>query len=178
VRRLWLCGIVLLAGCGSAPAPPPAGPAAAVVTVDGHRARLDGRARTLSLYSGDRRVARVPAGLGPVAVAAGDDRVYVTDRVLGALLVFDFTPRLELQRRVHLPGGPTAIAADLPRGRLWVALTDRDEVAQLTADGAGRLVAVHPTIRRPTSLTLDRATGALTVRGAGGARQVLARRTP
>jgi hypothetical protein len=78
----------------------------------------------------------VPAGVGPVGLAAHDRRFYVTDRVQDALLVFDLRPRLELQRRVPVPGGPTDVAV---RGdRLYVRLADRHRVAVLSADGAAR----------------------------------------
>lgn len=130
----WLAVLVvpLLAGCGAAPDPPPAGPQ----PPPAGGARLDVRARTLTV---DGRT--VAAGVGPVGLAAHDGRFYVTDRVQGALLVFDLEPELELQRRVYLPGGPTDIAV---RGdRLYVRLSDRDRVAILAADGVARTIDVR-----------------------------------
>jgi hypothetical protein len=187
---------LLLAGCGSAPLPPPAGPAAspplrqrpAGVILRGHvrtpdarfpggLARVDRRARTLELYAGSRRVARAPAGVGPTTVATAGGRFYVTDTVQGALLVFDRTPRLELQRRVYLPGGPYAVAVDRVRRRLWVTLTARNEVVVLAADGTAKLRGRYPTVRAPRAIRVDQATGAVRIGGAQGALQVLRRRT-
>ena len=172
MRAAIAAAVLLVAGCGSAPLPPPAGPQPPPVSFHGRTARLDVRARTLTW---DGR--SVAAGVGPAAIASGSAWLYVADRTLGALLVYDTHPRLELQRRVYLPGGPSALAVDLPRRRLWVALAARDEVVQLTADGAAKVRGRFPTLHAPVALSVDPATGAVTVRGAGGRRQLLARRT-
>ena len=125
--------MVVLAGCGSAPLPPAAAPSPPPVTIDGRTARLDTRARTLSL--GDERVA---AGLGPTSLAAGDERLYVTDQVQDALLVFRVSPKLVLQRRVRVAGGPRRVVR---RGdRLEIELAQDDEVVELTADGAAKFL--------------------------------------
>ncbi len=117
----------MLAGCGSATLPPaeaPSPPAA-------EGARLDTQARTLTV---DGR--SVNAGLGPTSLAVKGGRVYVTDRVQDALLVFRTEPRLELQRRVYVEGGPRKVVV---RGdRLVVTLAQGS--VELTADGAAKLL--------------------------------------
>lgn len=71
-------------------------------------------------------------------VAADAGRIYVTDRVQGALLILDDAPELELQRRVYLPGGPSAVS--VAGDRVVVSLADAGEVVELSADGAARLL--------------------------------------
>jgi hypothetical protein len=82
--------------------------------------------------------------VGPTHLVAAGDRIYVTDTRGGALLVFVTRPRLELVRRVYLPGGPSAIVHDPIRHRLWVTLAARHEVVGLAATGRP-----HPLVRRP-----------------------------
>ena len=48
---------------------------------------------------------------------------------------------------------------DRERGKLWVTVTGRDEVVQLTADGAPRVKRRFPTVRRPNAIAVDEATG-------------------
>lgn len=113
--------------------PPAAAPSPPSVIVDGKTARLDTTARTLTL--GDERVV---AGLGPTSLAAGRDRLYVTDQAQDALLVFRFRPDLELQRRVYVAGGPRRVTV---RGdRLEVELSQEEGVVELTADGAAKFL--------------------------------------
>lgn len=116
---------LVLAGCGSAPLPPPEAPSPPVV--DG--VRLDTSARTLTV-GGET----VPAGLGPTSFAARDGRIYVTDRVQDALLVFQTRPDLHLQRRVYVEGGPRRVVV---RGDRLEVTTAHGSV-ELTADGAAK----------------------------------------
>lgn len=118
---------VALAGCGSAETlPPPEGPPA---TGD-LGARLDTRERTLTV-GGET----VGAGVGPAALAETDERVYVTDAVQRALLVFEKEPGLHLQRRAYLRGTPTGVAVE--EDRVIVALEGDGEVV-LTPGGVER----------------------------------------
>lgn len=115
----------MLAGCGSAPVPPAAGPSPP--PADG--ARLDTEARTLTV-GGET----VTAGLGPTSLAVRDGRVYVTDRVQDALLIFRTEPELELQRRVYVAGGPRRVEVRGDRLRVTTAHGS----VELTADGAAK----------------------------------------
>lgn len=101
------------------------------MTVDGRPARLDTAKRTLT-YAGRT----VNAGLGPTSLAAGKQRLYVTDRVQDALLLYRFRPRLELQRRVYVAGGPRLVVR---RGDRLEVTTDQGSV-ELTADGVARVL--------------------------------------
>ena len=182
---LALLAAAAIAGCGSAGAeqlPPPARaarspalsapPAGRVVAAARAPARpadplraggavLDPRARVIR-----RGSERATAGVGPTHVVAAGDRLYVADTQGGALLVFATRPRLELVRRVFLPGGPYGLAVDPARHRLWVTLTARNEVVALAANG-------HPvprqrlaTVRGPDAIAVDSATGTLVISGA------------
>ena len=184
--------VVAVAGCGSLDAhqlPPPAAPARSpalravpagqvlagrLPAHDRWRARLphgrvavlDTRARVLELRAADGRVlATAGAGVGPAAVAADPDgrRVYVTDTAGGALLVFSLAPRFALVHRVYLPGAPYAVAA--ARGRLWVTLTARNELAELNLRRRPQLLCRLPTLRQPDAVAADAA--GVTVAGAG-----------
>jgi hypothetical protein len=136
----------VVVGCGSASVaelPPAAGPARSVAVVDGRvRAAVEGRARMLVLYDPDtgRPIARAAAGVGPTHVAVAGRWAYVTDTVGDALLVFATRPKLELVRRVYLPGGPSAIVLDPVARRLRVTLSARGgEVVSLPATGRPHL---------------------------------------
>lgn len=101
VRSATALVILVLAGCGSAEElPPPAGP-----TQQSASARLDTRARTLTVGA-----QTVGAGAGPVDLAETQERIYVTDAVQQALLVFEKEPELHLQRRTYLRARPTELA--------------------------------------------------------------------
>jgi len=91
---------------------------------------LCGRERTVELYDvrTGRRVASATAGIGPTAmVTDGQDATYVIDRLGEALLVYRRAP-FQLIRRVHLGGGPYAIAFDRERWGLDITLADETTV--------------------------------------------------
>jgi hypothetical protein len=77
-------------------------------------------------------------------------------------------PRLTLTRRVYLPGAPSGLALDPARRRLWVTLSARDELVGLTADRTAPEVARLPTIHRPDAVSVDSASGTVTVSGRAG----------
>jgi DNA-binding beta-propeller fold protein YncE len=172
------------AGCGSArDLPPPAGPAHSppltqrpagrvvpgtgqaepprdVAVVDGGRALavLSPRERVLEAYDRNRRrrIARVPAGIGPTHVAAGrGGLIYVVDTTGDGLLVFELRPQLHLTRRLPILGNPYGIAADPINQRLWVTTTKTNRLVEL-ADGARphRLRAL-PAVRQPDTVVVD-----------------------
>jgi DNA-binding beta-propeller fold protein YncE len=137
------------------------------------------RERVLELYDPQtlRRLARAPAGVGPTHVVAEADRLYVADTQGGALLVFATHPKLELVRRVDLPGGPYGIAIDPVRHRLWVTLTARNELVSLPANGRPRVILRLPTVRQPNSVAVDSAAGTVAVVGrAAGALELIGAR--
>ena len=87
---------------------------------------LCGRERTVEIYDTrtGKRVGTQPAGIGPTAmVTDGKDATYVIDALGEALLVYRRTP-FQLIRRVHLVGGPYAIAFDRERWALEIKLKD------------------------------------------------------
>jgi hypothetical protein len=99
----------------------------AVATLDrGARvAVLCGRERVLDVHDARtlRRLGRTGAGIGPVGLATdGAQLLYVTDTEGDALLVFHLRPRFQLIRRVHVIGGPYAIAYDRARWELTIGL--------------------------------------------------------
>ena len=153
---------------GAFPVAPQPGGMAAVA--DGRQvAVVSVRERMVELYDAAtrRRLARVPAGVGPTHVVSEPrfDRLYVTDTSAGALLVFDTRPELELVRRVYMPGSPYGIAIDGKRHRLWVTLTASNEVVELPAHGRPHILRRFPTPRQPDTVAVDEATGRLFVTG-------------
>jgi hypothetical protein len=194
-----LTALLTLPGCGTLAVdelPPPAGPApspalraapAGVVVAGGgdrlprregtvapagggRRAVLLPRERVLELRSG-RRVSRAGAGIGPTHVVAFGGRLFVTDTGGGALLVFEERPDLRLVNRVYLPGGPYAIAVDAGARRLWVTLTARNEIVELSAHGRPRVLRRRRTVRQPDAVAV--AAGRVLVAGRAGALQIL-----
>jgi len=192
--------LLLLAGCGSAPAgglppaaepplsPPltatPAGTAVArqvqpsrPATIDGVRtlARVLPRERVLELYDARtrHRTARAPAGVGPTHVACLKLAwCYVTDTQGDALLVFRRTERLELVRRYYLPGGPYGLALDGRRRFLYVTLPGRNELVQLPAHGRPHVLRRWPTVRQPDAVSVDESADRVIVTGASASQLV------
>ncbi len=128
---------------------------------DGPLALVAVRERVLALFDANgRRLGEQPAGVGPTHVEAGaGGRVYVADTAGDAILLFRTRPRLELVRRVALPGAPHGMTIDRERGRLWVTLTARNEVVWLPANGAPRPVERYATVRQPNSVGVHEPTG-------------------
>jgi DNA-binding beta-propeller fold protein YncE len=135
------------------------------------------RERVLELYDvrALRRVGRAPAGVGPTHVACLDaGPCYVADTQGGALLVYRLRPRLELVRRLFLPGGPYGIALDATRRRLYVTLPARNELVQLPAHGRPHVLRRWPTVREPRTVAVDATLGRVLVTGgAAGVIQIL-----
>ena len=107
----------------------------AVLSRGARYAVLCGRARVVDVYDAKtlRRLGRVPAGIGPTQLASDNvDVFYVIDAPGESLLVYHQTP-LELIRRVHLGGGPYAIAFDRERWGLWITLNGRNQLVNYAA---------------------------------------------
>lgn len=124
---------------------------------------IDVRERTLGLYDtvAQVRVARVPAGAGPThLVADRRGHLLVVDTRADRLLTFEVTPRLRQIRSTALAGTPYGIAYDSVRDRVWVTLTERNQVVGLDlAAGAPAVVASFPTVRQPNTVAVDSTTG-------------------
>jgi hypothetical protein len=136
---------------------------------------LSGRERMLDLYDARtlERLARAPAGIGPTHVASdGVQILYVTDTVGQALLVFHLRPRFELIRRVHLEGGPYAIAYDRERWATWITLAGSNRLVRYAAGNRPVLRESFPSIRGARAVAVDG--DVVTVFGQGE-RQVLRR---
>lgn len=152
MRRLIPLLALLLAGCGSmaeAQLPDPAGPPSANVADGAPKVAscrdqlatqwladkaqlvvLCGRERTVDVYdvASGKRVGSTGAGIGPTdLVSDGKDAMYVVDSEGDALLVYRRSP-FQLIRRVHIIGGPYAIAFDRERWGLDITLSDKTVV--------------------------------------------------
>jgi hypothetical protein len=165
-----------LAGCGS-DLPPAAGPARspalsatpagtvvkrapAAPAPDG-RVVLRRRARVLEALG-----QRVDVGIGPTNVVTdGGNLAYVIDTVGNGLLVVRLRPKLEIARRVHVPGAPYGVAIDSTRGRLWVTATATNELVELTAGSRPVPLRRFPAVRQPNAVRVDEATGSVFVIG-------------
>jgi hypothetical protein len=97
---------------------------------------LCGRERVLEVYDARtlKRLGRTGAGIGPVGLATdGVQLAYVTDVKGDALLVFHMRPRFELIRRVHVIGGPYAIAFEKDRWQLSITLSKTGQTVNYAA---------------------------------------------
>lgn len=123
---------------------------------------------------------REPVGVGPTHVVTDERNLaYVADTAGGAILVVRLRPRLQVVRRVYMPGSPYGIAIDNRRRRLFVTLTATNELVELTADGRPLERARHPTVRQPDTVAVDERTGRVFVTGlADGVLQRIEQRTP
>jgi len=140
------------------------------------------RERVLELFDARslKRVGRVAAGVGPTHVIADAPGrlLYVVDTQGDALLVFTLRPKLQLVRRVSLPGSPYGIALDARRARLYVSLTARNELIELPAHGRPHPLRSFATVRQPDTVAVDQRTGRVFVTGrVAGVLQALDPRT-
>lgn len=119
---------------------------------------LCGRERVLEVYDARTlaRLGRTGAGIGPTGLATdGVQLLYVTDVKGDALLVFHLRPRLELIRRVHVIGGPYAIAFDKERWGLWITLNRANRLVDYAAGNRPVLRATLPAIPDARAVTVD-----------------------
>lgn len=138
---------------------------------------VSARARKLQLFDplrSYRLIGSAAAGVGPTGAVALGNRVFVVDTRGDALLVFDVRPRLALVRRYELAGGPYGIALDPERRRLWVTLTQTNQLVELPAHGRPHILRTFATVRQPDSVAVDVRTGRVFVGGrADGVLQIL-----
>jgi WD40 repeat protein len=116
MRRLALAAALLLAACDSAPRPVITGP------------------RLHAERAASFREAEAP---GRQAAFSPDGRLLATSSASG-LVVLRNMPDLKIVRRLHHPGGATALAFD-PGGR-WLAVAGYDGAVRLWDIATGRLV--------------------------------------
>lgn len=110
---------------------------------------LCGRERALDIYDAAtlERLGRTGAGIGPTAVVTdGVELLWVTDLLGDALLVYRLRP-FQLIRRVHLGGGPYAIAFDRERRGLWIALAGTNRLVHYSAGSRPVILEDLPSIR-------------------------------
>jgi len=132
------------------------GDSVAVVSVRAYTLDLIDR-RTL------RRVGGTNAGYGPSHVVAdARGHVYVADTRGGGISVFETLPRLRFIARVNLPGSPYGLAVDEARDRLWVTLTARNQLAEVSL-ATNQVRRTLPTVRQPNSVAADPRTGRVLV---------------
>jgi len=130
---------------------------------------IDVAASTLIVYDATTRTAAEPvsAGGGPTHLVADlRGRFILTDTRGDALLVFEPGGR-EPVSSTPLPGRPYGIAHDAERDRVWVTLTDRNELVGFDlASGTPVEVVRVPTVRQPNTVAVDGRTGRVFVAGA------------
>ncbi len=115
--------------------------------------------RVLEVYDANTlgSVGSANAGVGPThVVGAPEGRFYVTDTQGDALLSFRTEPRVQLVDRVNLPGTPYGIAVDPLGRRLYVTLTETNELVEYRITGMSPTeVARFPTVRQPNTVAVD-----------------------
>lgn len=131
---------------------------------------IDVRDATLTVYDAAARsqLARLPAGDGPTHLVADKrGRLLVTDTRGDALLTYELTGQPLLRASTPLPGRPYGITYDPVRDRLWITLTDRNELVGLDLGTGTPTEAVRvPTVRQPNTVAVDSGTGRVFVASA------------
>jgi DNA-binding beta-propeller fold protein YncE len=125
-------------------------------------------ARVLAVYDARslKRVATLPAGVGPSHIVARGTTAYVADTQGDRILVYAIGPHPRLLGKVPAPGTPYGLALDPRRDRLWVTETASDRLAEFSLRGKlPRPLATYPTLRQPNSVAVDPGDGAVFVAG-------------
>jgi DNA-binding beta-propeller fold protein YncE len=137
----------------------PVQPGGIVATSDRRLVGVVGvRQRALRLY--DARslepAGEVDVGVGPTHAVAGRRRFFVVDTRGNGLIEVRVRTEPVVHRRIHLAGAPYGIALDSRRSRIWVTLTERNLLAELTTR---RVLRTYPTVRQPNSVAVDPRSG-------------------
>ena len=147
----------------------PLQPGGVAVTDDGLVGIVGVRGLVMEVFEADtlESLGRIDAGEGPTHVRSGpENRFYVTDTRVDAVLVYAARPELEQLDRVPLPGSPYGMAIDPERSHLWVTLTAEQRVVQFALEGRTlREFARYPTVRQPNTVAVDTASGRVFVTG-------------
>jgi DNA-binding beta-propeller fold protein YncE len=151
--------------------PAPVQPGGVAASADGSIVVVVGvRGRRIEAFSTDgRSLGSAPCGVGPTHVRAGADNLfYVADTQGGAVLVFSAgADGVRQVGEVSTGGGaPYGLAVDGARRRLYVTLTERNELRSYSIDGA-KLVAdrTWATVRQPNDVEVDPSSGRVIVAG-------------
>lgn len=103
-------------------------------------------------------------GYGPSHVVADKDgRLYIADGRGDALTVFATRPRLKFLQHIPLGGSPLGLAVDDARGRVWVTLSDANQLVQLDQADDPKIVKRRSTVPQPNSVGVVPATGEVLV---------------
>jgi DNA-binding beta-propeller fold protein YncE len=137
------------------------------------------RARRVALFDviAARKLGEATAGVGATHVVAAGGFAYVADTEGDAILVYRLRPKLEFLDRANLPGAPYGMALDRRRRRLWITLTERNEVVRYDlTHHAPRRIASYPTVRQPNSVAVNETSGRVYVASRTGSElQILGR---
>jgi DNA-binding beta-propeller fold protein YncE len=116
------------------------------------------RERALRVYDARRleAVGDADVGIGPTHLVGDHRRFFVVDTRGDAVLEVRADPEPTVHRRTHVAGAPYGVTRDARRGRIWVTLTARNRVAELTGR---RVLRTFPTVRQPNSVAVDPRTG-------------------
>jgi DNA-binding beta-propeller fold protein YncE len=139
--------------------PAPTQPGGVAATTGGRSVGVVGvRERRLRIYDTDRleEAGEVDVGSGPTHLVAGKKRFFVVDTRGDGLLEVRLRDEPVVHRRIHLSGAPYGIALDRVRSRIWVTLTARNELAELSDR---RVIRRFPTVRQPNSVAVDERSG-------------------
>ena len=138
--------------------PAPVQPGGVVTNTFGQVAVVGVSERALELFDAQnlKRLGKIAVGIGPTHVVVLDRRLFVIDTRGDAVLEVRTRPKLRIHRRTALPGTPYGVAIDAVRRRLWVTLTETNEVVELTSR---RVLRRFPTVRQPNTVAVDELTG-------------------
>jgi DNA-binding beta-propeller fold protein YncE len=147
-----------------------------VEVVGDHVAVVSVRAYVVELY--DRktleRESTQNAGYGPshIVAFAGKQPLYVADTRGNGISIFTVFPRLRFGGRIAVPGKPYGMAIDPKGNRLYVTLTERNQLAEIDLLGK-RVVRTFPTGSNPYSVAFDERTGNVLVVTRDGELQIV-----
>ncbi len=153
--------------------PAPVQPGGVTGAADGSVALLVGvRGRQVAAYRPDgSEIGRAAAGAGPTHVVAGPRgprgaTFFVADTNGDAIVTYEVTlDRVRLVATTKVGSRPYGIGYDATRHRLWIASSATNTVEVRDA-GTFRLLAMHPTVRRPNSIGIDERDGSVWIAGA------------
>ncbi len=122
--------------------------------------------RVLTVYDATTLevLGELPAGTGATHVSADGERAFVTDTEGDAVLEFRVGPEPKLISTTEVPGVPYGIALDAKRERLWITLTETNELVAFDLSGKRpREIERWPTIRQPNTVAVDPSDGSAVV---------------
>jgi DNA-binding beta-propeller fold protein YncE len=118
--------------------------------------------RTLRVYDArtGRSLGEIPAGVGPTHIETLGGFAYVVDTEGDAIRKFLIGPEPKEVASISVPGAPYGVAIDPRRKRLWVTLTESNELVGYSLGGSQPSpVWTYPTIRQPNTVAVDPSNG-------------------